>query len=367
MVSDDYGQTWRSITNGLPATAVHRLREHPRNARLLFAGHERGIHVSIDGGAGWSSLNLNMPNVPVDDILIHPRDNDLIVGTHGRSLWILDNISSLEALTPESIKSDAFLVPPARARLLTIYTPQAWFGAGQYFAPNPDFGAAIEYYLRDGAKDDVRVRVTDGHGAVVRTLGGAAQPGLHRVSWDLRMESPIPDGARETASTTVGAVAQGPLVVPGVYTITIETGGRQLKGELKVEGDPRVTFSEADRRARQDVLLRLYALQKSLVTARAAAAAGVAHLDAAARTSSNTDHDPQERLRVLQTEMTGEMTTVNALSRSIEGYSGLPTADQRRQIEWVFDDAAKSVDALNETLQTDGERPARLMSIPKRH
>jgi hypothetical protein len=152
-----------------------------------------------------------------------------------------------------------------------------------------------------------------------------------------------------------------------VYTITIETGGRQLKGELKVEGDPRVTFSEADRRARQDVLLRLYALQKSLVTARAAAAAGVAHLDAAARTSSNTDHDPQERLRVLQTEMTGEMTTVNALSRSIEGYSGLPTADQRRQIEWVFDDAAKSVDALNETLQTDGERPARLMSIPKKH
>jgi photosystem II stability/assembly factor-like uncharacterized protein len=366
MVSDDYGQTWRSITNGLPATAVHRLREHPRNARLLFAGHERGIHVSIDGGAGWSSLNLNMPNVPVDDILIHPRDNDLIVGTHGRSLWILDNISSLEALTPESIKSDAFLVPPARARLLTIYTPQAWFGAGQYFAPNPDFGAAIEYYLRDGAKDDVRVRVTDGHGAVVRTLGGAAQPGLHRVSWDLRMESPIPDGARETASTTVGAVAQGPLVVPGVYTITIETGGRQLKGELKVEGDPRVTFSEADRRARQDVLLRLYALQKSLVTARAAAAAGVAHLDAAARTSSNTDHDPQERLRVLQIEMTGEMTTVNTLSRSIEGYSGVPTADQRRQIEWVFDDAAKTVDALNETLQTDGERPARLMSIPKK-
>src|SRR6185503_4283701 len=58
MVSDDYGQTWRSIAVGLPATAVHRLREHPRNPRLLFAGHERGIHVSIDGGGRWSSLNL---------------------------------------------------------------------------------------------------------------------------------------------------------------------------------------------------------------------------------------------------------------------------------------------------------------------
>jgi hypothetical protein len=32
----------------------------------------------------------------------------------------------------------------------------------------------------------------------------------------------------------------------------------------------------------------------------------------------------------------------------------------------VFDDAAKTVDALNDTLQTDGEHPARLMSIPKK-
>ena len=36
-VSDDYGQTWRSIASGVPATSVHRIREHPRNARLLFS------------------------------------------------------------------------------------------------------------------------------------------------------------------------------------------------------------------------------------------------------------------------------------------------------------------------------------------
>src|SRR5258708_34013112 len=114
---------------GLPEAAVHKLGDHPRNARLLLAGHERGIHMSIDGGARWSSLNLNMPNVPGDDILIHPRDNDLIVGTHGRSIWGLDNIAALEALTPDALRSDAFLVPPARARLLSIAHPQAGAGA----------------------------------------------------------------------------------------------------------------------------------------------------------------------------------------------------------------------------------------------
>src|SRR6266545_2570524 len=61
-VSDDFGQTWRAIVSGLPQTSIHRLREHPRTARLLFAGHERGIHFSVDGGLHWSSLNLNMPN-----------------------------------------------------------------------------------------------------------------------------------------------------------------------------------------------------------------------------------------------------------------------------------------------------------------
>ena len=82
-----------------------------------------------------------------DNILIHPRDNDLIVGTHGRSIRVLDRIASLEALTLDAVRTEAFLVPPTKARLLSIYTPQAWQGAGQYFGPNPDFSAAVEYFL----------------------------------------------------------------------------------------------------------------------------------------------------------------------------------------------------------------------------
>jgi hypothetical protein len=256
-------------------------------------------------------------------------------------------------------------VPPARARLLTIYSPQAWFGAGQYFAPNPDFGAAIEYYLRAGAKDEAIVRVSDSRGVIVRTLKGSARTGLNRVSWDLRMESPVPEGGREPIAVAPGAPPQGPLALPGVYGVAVEVGGRVLKGDLRLESDPRVAFSEGDRRTRQAALLSLYELQKSLFAARAAAVAGVVHFDAIARTKAD-DRQPQERLRAVQTEISNQLTAINALSRSIEGYSGLPTADQRRQIEWAFDDAAGAVASLNDALQSDGERPARLMSIPKK-
>jgi photosystem II stability/assembly factor-like uncharacterized protein len=360
-VSDDYGQTWRSITAGLPATSMHKVREHPRNARLLFAAHERGIHFSIDGGASWSPLNLNMPAVPVDDILIHPRDNDLIAGTHGRSIWILDNISSLEALTPDALKSDAFLVPPARARLLSIYNPQAWYGAGQYFAPNPDFNAAIEYYLRTAAKDDVIVTVADARGSPVRTFKGTGRAGLNRAAWDLRLEPPTADGHRESSSGGgPGGPPQGPLVLPGVYTVTVSVSGRSLKGELHVEGDPRVVFSDADRRIRQTALLNLYALQKSLSAARVAGATAAGQLDTpGGRGLYSSRADAASRLTRVQSDLVAQFNAVTNLSRAIEGYSGLPTADQRKQLDWAFEDAGRAIEAMNRVLQTD-TAPSRL-------
>ena len=148
-------------------------------------------------------------------------------------------------------------------------------------------------------------------------------------------------------------------------SVTIDTAGRQLRTALKVDGDPRAAFAEADRRERQALLLKLYELEKSLMAARAATVAGIAHFDAVSR-NSRLEHPPQERLRQTQSEIGAALTAITNLFRSIEGYSGLPTADQRRQIDWAFDDAGKTVDALNGALQTDGAQPAQLMSIPKK-
>ena len=81
-------------------------------------------------------------------------------------------------------------------------------------------------------------------------------------------------------------------------------GGADPQGELKVEGDPRVSFSDADRRARQSTLLALYELQKSLAIARATSAA--------ARVAADT------RLAQLQSEIAAELNTATVLSRAIK-------------------------------------------------
>src|SRR5205823_1366476 len=79
--TNDYGQTWQSITGDLPKTtgSTRVIREDPRNRNLLFIGTEFGAYVSSDRGKHWSLLAGDLPTVRVDDIKIHPREHDLIL------------------------------------------------------------------------------------------------------------------------------------------------------------------------------------------------------------------------------------------------------------------------------------------------
>ena len=188
------------------------------------------------------------------------------------------------------------------------------------------------------------------------------------MSWDLRIEPPVPGPAREgsTFVAPLAAAPAGPLVLPGVYTITVGAQPKGFKGELKVDADPRVVFPDGDRRVRQTALLGLYDLVKSLAAGRAAVAGALARADAATRNAREDAADAGRRLRALQTDLASQVNAAATLSRSIEGYSGLPTADQRRQIEWAFDDAQETIGALNRALHADlGGAPPPL-SIPKR-
>jgi photosystem II stability/assembly factor-like uncharacterized protein len=267
-VSDDFGQTWRSLSTGLPETSINRLREHPRNPHLLVLAHERGVHFSANDGQSWTPLSLvtNLPNVPTDDLFIHPRDNALILGTHGRGIWILDDLGPLELMTPQVLASDAALAPIAPARQMITHSPQAWYGTGTFFALNPEFDAGINYYLREAAAGPAQIEVSDVYGKKVRSLEGPAAKGLNHAAWNLRGDLPAPPpvdaavapaaagrGGRAGGAGGAGAAAQGgrggggrggppaaPLVAPGRYTVVVRVPGlaREMRGEVTVESDP---------------------------------------------------------------------------------------------------------------------------------
>jgi len=388
-VSEDYGSTWKPLVAGLPETSVNRIREHPKNPRVLVLAHERGVHVSNDGGATWLALSGNMPTVSVDDAIFQERDNALVVGSHGRGIWVLDDVGPLETLTSDAIAAEATLLPVNRARIMSTFSPQAWYGEGEFFAPNPEWNAVIQYSLRDAANGPADVVVSDNSGRMVRTLRGPTAKGVNRVVWDLRMNPPVdstnvPTGGGRggggggggrggpPAAVPIGfpgggegggggggrGSVVGPFVLPGWYSVRVTVPGIKapMTRPIMVEADPLPKFFVADRAARQTVLLAIYDWTKALGDARLAARALTSQRDSikADLASAGTQADSlNARIGRVAAAIDRSFLAVNGQRGPIEGWSGQPTSDQRKAVGYAIDDARKAINDLNKLVTTD--------------
>ncbi len=88
--SIDYGGTFTSIVNNIPAGSVNVVREDPTDPNTLFVGTDFGAFVSTDGGRVWQVLGGNLPSVQVSDLQYQPRDQIVVISTYGRGMWALD-------------------------------------------------------------------------------------------------------------------------------------------------------------------------------------------------------------------------------------------------------------------------------------
>jgi photosystem II stability/assembly factor-like uncharacterized protein len=186
-VSEDHGQTWKAINNGLPRGSTRCLREDIRNPDVLYLGTEFGAWASVDRGRSWASLNTNLPTVAVHELAQHPTTGEIVAATHGRSLWIAD-VSALRETTPDVLKEKAHLFKPLPVQRWHA-DPSRGRTNRRFVGDNPPNGATIFYHLADKA-EKVSVKVFDVEGNAVRTISASGSPGLQRVEWDLaRIES----------------------------------------------------------------------------------------------------------------------------------------------------------------------------------
>ncbi len=267
-VSADYGESWKPIKSGLPAGATTRvIREHPRNQNLLFLGSEFGAFVSFDRGGHWTRLKGNFPTVRVDDIQIHPRDNDLVLATHGRSIWVLDDITPLEQITESVAAADVSMFDIRPATEYRIYNAKGNTGHKWFAADNPPYGAAIQYCLKTAQKDAVKIKITDKSGKLIREMDGPRVQGLNKAVWDLRYPAAATGQQGGGGGGFFGA-PRGPRVAPGEYTVTVSAAGKQASKPVRVDEDPRIQISDADRSAWSDAVFKVYELQKSADAAR---------------------------------------------------------------------------------------------------
>ncbi|MGE5357430.1 MAG: WD40/YVTN/BNR-like repeat-containing protein [Bacteroidales bacterium] len=226
----DGGKTWQSIAANLPPdNPVRFVYEDPANANLLFAGTETGLYLSFDRGGSWVKYP-DLPTVRVDDLAIHPREHDMVVATHGRSLYIVDDIRSLEELSVDVQGKDAYLFPP---RGVFGYEPLPGDveseGAAVFRGANPPLGALFTVYVKQFTGDQVKISVASAAGKPVANLTLPGTPGMNRVSWDLKPTKDL--------LTQYGG--EGQKHVPaGDYEVTMSYGAVKQKQRLHVDLAP---------------------------------------------------------------------------------------------------------------------------------
>jgi hypothetical protein len=218
--SDDRGRSWTSIAGNLPDRHVlWDIIEDPENPDLLFLGTEFGVFTTLNGGEEWFELG-DLPTIPVRDMEIHEGMGDLVLGTFGRGLYVMDDYTPLRGMAQAATAGDAMLFSIRDAYTFQpIQYYSAGSGAGNYTAPNPPFGAILNYYLPSGSSgEDVVLVVRDEAGALVAEVEGDGKRGLNRAIWNLRARPPEPEEGEPQRSRR----RQGPLVEPGIYTVTLE-------------------------------------------------------------------------------------------------------------------------------------------------
>jgi photosystem II stability/assembly factor-like uncharacterized protein len=262
----DGGRTWKRITKGLPSGVyVHVVKQDPVRRGLLFAGTERGVHVSFDDGDNWQSLQLNMPVTSMRDFEIY--QNDLIVATHGRGFWVIDDLSPLRQMNAAIAKAEAHLFKPAESINFIETTDNGTpLQKDEPQAENAPNGAAIDYYLKSAAKGAVTIEILDPQGNVVRRFSSlrASEPpnarrgptpaglprvsplwqttprplsaaaGMHRVVWN-----PVRERTPATPTPPSNEEEPSPARLTGTFTARLTVNGKSYTQPLTVKPDPR--------------------------------------------------------------------------------------------------------------------------------
>jgi photosystem II stability/assembly factor-like uncharacterized protein len=291
--TNDYGQTWIEINQGIPEDDFTRvIREDPERRGLLFAGTETGVYVSFDDGGSWQRLEGGgLPVVPIHDLTI--KGHELVLATHGRSFWALDDLTPLRQAQVDLAGNALHLFQPKPTTRFRIYegygnSPTEDFVNFRMTGPlvyaykqddgtqekldageNPPIGVLIHYYLKEKPEGELKLSILDYHGNEIRSYSSSseekgdpkppAEAGANRFVWDLRYPASTPlkeEGEGDLFSAFLGS-ALSPRALPGEYQVRLTVGDQTLTEPFEIAPDPRLSVSKDDLQAQFDLKVQI--------------------------------------------------------------------------------------------------------------
>jgi len=268
--TNDFGKSWERIVDGTKVKGYAlTVIQDPVEPKLIFAGTENGLWVSIDEGHNWAQLRNGFPSVSTMDLAIQERESALIIGTFGRAIWILDDLISLRKAAGAGITKEFTVFPVTDAvqvKGIFIAPPgNIWTGFNTTFeGENKPFGeATIPFYVKVPVSDKDKGQVT-GHvftakNELIQTIiKSKIDPGLNYISWRLDEKISKLPGSWEDPE------ARGILVLPGKYKIVLSYQGKKDSTFVNVIPDPRFEFSQEVDAAHHAILKRLDKITEQL-------------------------------------------------------------------------------------------------------
>ncbi|MDG2013387.1 MAG: hypothetical protein P8J33_07775 [Pirellulaceae bacterium] len=408
--STDRGKSWTEITGNLPERgSVYTLKQDHVNPNLMFCGTEFGCFFTIDGGKKWVELSAGLPTVGIRDIEIQQRENDLVLASFGRGFYILDDYSPLRELSPETGKENK-IFPIKNGLMYSQSAPmaggaRAFQGANFYTAPNPPFGVAFTYHLKDSLKTKKSVRkekdrnnaragkdvayptweslkaedreiapavwlvIRDADGNVVQRLPGSTSKGMRRAYWNYRHA-----GAGRRG---------GPLAAPGTYTVEImkmvdgEVSELVAATEFEIEPLGFEGFEEPDRKEILAFAKQSNKLAQAVNAASTLADDADSQLDAMEKAIKSTPEldlallndvrGTKTKLKDVMEKFNGDPTKTRRNESAYPGFSSRirtlmfgamasyegPTGTHRSQYEIIDEEFSEALQMLNEILETE--------------
>ncbi|HEU5398660.1 MAG TPA: hypothetical protein VFV77_05230, partial [Gammaproteobacteria bacterium] len=190
-----------------------------------------------------------------------------------RGLWVMDDVASLRQVADARTDAPILFRPAVAVRVRRNENKDTPLPPEEPAGQNPPEGAIIDYWLPKDVDGPVKLEIDDAAGRTVRRYASdapqtkletdlyfnsawlsppeklPAEAGGHRFVWDLRYPRPLALNYDYSIAAVYGrggeVLPDGPLVLPGRYTVKLTAGGRTYSQPLEVTLDPRVSAKDA--------------------------------------------------------------------------------------------------------------------------
>ena len=273
--TEDYGKTWKLITNGIDKTHFTRcIRADLKRQGLLYAGTEYGMYISFNDGASWKKFQLNLPLVPITDLTI--KENDLIVATQGRAFYAIDDLSLVQQMNTDILNKNLYFLEVNPTWRMQAGGFRQNFGTPLNAGANPPNGVVMNYYIKD-VKDSTKVSIAimDKNHKLIKTFSTDSKDnkldvnkGMNQFIWNMQ----YPEAERIEGMILWTGVPNAIIAPPGNYFAKFKIEKDYFEVQFNISADPNYKISQDDYEAQfaflQEVQNKFNEVQKAIKNIR---------------------------------------------------------------------------------------------------